>query len=188
MILGPRCVTDPHMWLCVQFSSPTMWWIQSTQSPDCKRTLHLHLKNSLCTHCETCCYLEQPLYLSVIPLSLALSRSGWESISLFYCQLIAVHDCLELYSCVPFIYHLLLPLSSPPFIFLPSLFLSKWKQIICCGFSSTHWYLSAFSLCPYPQTCSSGVLLKVTSPLAVSCRNWHTLNTSLLKQTLPSNL
>lgn len=46
--------------------------------------------------------------------SLFLTLVLWPGLSFsFYCQLIAVHDCLHLYSCVHSIYHLLLPLSFP---------------------------------------------------------------------------
>lgn len=82
----PWLLSQMYYWSCVEFSSSTARWIQGTQSPDCKRTFHLHLKNSLCTHCETCCYLEQPLYLSVIPLFLSLclspSLSLWLGVNL----------------------------------------------------------------------------------------------------------
>lgn len=71
-----------------------------------ERTADLHLNNSGCTLWNQ--LLSGTTSLSVTPPSLFLS--GWESISLFYCQLIAAFDCLHLYSCVHSIYHLLLTL------------------------------------------------------------------------------
>lgn len=128
-----------HIWRCVHNSSPTTWRIQSTQSPDYKRTVHLHLKNSPCTHCETCCYLEQPLYLAVIPLSLLL----WPGVNLSF--LLPADSCAWLSGSL-FMHslHLSPAAASVTPLPFPSLPLSKWKQIMCCGFSFIHWYVSAF--------------------------------------------
>lgn len=129
-------------------SSPLQRDAYRSHSPDCKRTVHLHLKNSLCTHCETCCYLEQPLHLSVIPLSLSLFLALRPGVNLSF--LLPADSCAWLSGSL-FMRSLHLspaaapvtPLSSPLYFFPP-----PREQIIRRGFSFLHWCL--FSLRAFP--------------------------------------
>lgn len=122
------------------FSFPTMWWMTSTASHVCQRKTHLH------SPCHTvkpaAIWNKHSIFLLSHSISFSGPHSGWESISLFYCQLLVVHDYRVLYSCVQSIYHLLLlPLSLGLFLFLWPLTCQRKLTIYGCIKTLRHRYL-----------------------------------------------
>lgn len=101
-----------------------------------ERTADLHLNK--CVHAVRPAAIWNNL--SVCHPSVSLSLSGWESVSLFSCQLKAAFDCLHLYSCVHSIYHLLLTL--PP----ASLYSSHSSLIFIIPMDNFHLLFILFML------------------------------------------
>lgn len=116
------------------------WWTLSTQSPECKRTFHLHLKNSsLYTLWDLLLSGTTSLSFCRPLLSLSPSLSLWPGVNLSF--LLPADSCAWLSGSL-FMRSLHLspaaasvtPPSCRPLFFL-SLSLSQWKRL-WCGFSS----------------------------------------------------
>lgn len=133
-----------------------------SHSPDCRRMVHLHLKNSLYT-------LRNPLLSGTTSPSfcrpspfLFLSPSVWPGVnlSLFFFStaswFLCMTVCISVHAFTPSITCCCLRHSS----ILPCCLSS---QIIWLAFSSVHWYLSAYNFIIFSNQIRFTVLLKVTS-------------------------